>query len=35
LVHLAVDVRNPVARRLYERLGFEVVGEPVADLIAR
>jgi ribosomal protein S18 acetylase RimI-like enzyme len=35
LVHLAVDVRNPVARRLYERLGFEVVGEPVADLMGR
>jgi len=34
-VHLAVDVRNPVARRLYERLGFEVVGEPVPDLIGR
>ncbi|HET9680847.1 MAG TPA: GNAT family N-acetyltransferase [Candidatus Limnocylindrales bacterium] len=34
-VHLAVDVRNPVARRLYERLGFEVVGEPVPDLISR
>ncbi|HEY2887855.1 MAG TPA: GNAT family N-acetyltransferase [Candidatus Limnocylindrales bacterium] len=34
-VHLAVDVRNPVARRLYERLGFEVVGAPVADLLAR
>ena len=35
LVHLAVDVRNPVARRLYERLGFEVVGAPVPDLISR
>jgi ribosomal protein S18 acetylase RimI-like enzyme len=34
-VHLAVDVRNPVARRLYERLGFEVVGEPVPDLLSR
>lgn len=34
-VHLAVDVRNPVARRLYERLGFGVVGEPVPDLISR
>jgi ribosomal protein S18 acetylase RimI-like enzyme len=35
LVHLAVDVRNTVARRLYERLGFEVVGDPVPDLISR
>ena len=34
-VHLAVDVRNTVARRLYERLGFAVVGAPVADLLAR
>jgi ribosomal protein S18 acetylase RimI-like enzyme len=34
-VHLAVDVRNPLARRLYERLGFEVVGAPVPDLLAR
>jgi ribosomal protein S18 acetylase RimI-like enzyme len=34
-VHLAVDVRNVVARRLYERLGFEVVGSPVPDLLAR
>lgn len=34
-VHLAVDVRNGVARRLYERLGFEVIGAPVADLLAR
>jgi ribosomal protein S18 acetylase RimI-like enzyme len=34
-VHLAVDVGNPVARRLYERLGFEVLGEPVPDLISR
>ena len=35
LVHLAVDARNPVARRLYERLGFDLVGAPVADLLAR
>ena len=34
-VHLAVDVANVVARRLYERLGFEVVGEPVPDLLSR
>jgi ribosomal protein S18 acetylase RimI-like enzyme len=35
LVHLAVDVDNEVARRLYEALGFEVIGEPVADLLLR
>ena len=34
-VHLAVDVRNHVARRLYERLGFEIVGEGVPDLLWR
>jgi RimJ/RimL family protein N-acetyltransferase len=34
-VHLAVDVRNARARRLYERLGFEVLGEPVPDLLMR
>jgi ribosomal protein S18 acetylase RimI-like enzyme len=34
-VHLAVDVRNGVARRLYERLGFEAIGSPVPDLLAR
>ena len=34
-VHLAVDVRNQVAKRLYEHLGFEVVGSPVPDLLAR
>jgi ribosomal protein S18 acetylase RimI-like enzyme len=34
-IHLAVDVRNQVARRLYERLGFVVVGAPVPDLLAR
>jgi ribosomal protein S18 acetylase RimI-like enzyme len=34
-IHLAVDTRNQVARRLYERLGFAVVGSPVADLLAR
>jgi ribosomal protein S18 acetylase RimI-like enzyme len=33
LVHLAVEVHNEVAIALYERLGFELVGEPVADLI--
>lgn len=34
-VHLAVDVRNHIARRLYERLGFEVIGEGVPDLLGR
>lgn len=34
-VHLAVDVRNHVAQRLYERLGFEVVGRAVPDLLGR
>jgi GNAT superfamily N-acetyltransferase len=33
LVHLAVDVDNEPARRLYERLGFVVVGEPAPDLL--
>ena len=35
LVHLAVDVDNDGARRLYERLGFVVVGDPVPDLLLR
>jgi ribosomal protein S18 acetylase RimI-like enzyme len=35
LVHLAVDVDNDGARRLYERLGFTVVGDPVPDLLLR
>jgi ribosomal protein S18 acetylase RimI-like enzyme len=35
LVHLAVDVANEPARRLYESLGFAVLGEPVADLLLR
>jgi ribosomal protein S18 acetylase RimI-like enzyme len=34
-VHLAVEVDNDRARRLYERLGFRVVGEPAPDLIMR
>ena len=32
-VHLAVEVDNQRATRLYERLGFVVVGEPVPDLL--
>ncbi len=35
LIHLAVDVANVRARRLYELLGFAVLGEPVADLLLR
>jgi ribosomal protein S18 acetylase RimI-like enzyme len=35
LVHLAVDVMNDRARRLYESLGFAILGEPVADLLMR
>ena len=34
LVHLVVDVSNVGGRRLYERLGFVTVGEPVPDLLA-
>ena len=33
LVHLAVDVDNDPATRLYERLGFALVGEPTPDLL--
>jgi len=32
-VHLAVEVENQRATRLYERLGFALVGEPVPDLL--
>jgi ribosomal protein S18 acetylase RimI-like enzyme len=32
-VHLAVDDDNAAARRLYERLGFVVVGDPAPDLL--
>lgn len=35
LVHLAVDVDNMAALRLYERLGFEAIGAPVPDLLLR
>jgi ribosomal protein S18 acetylase RimI-like enzyme len=33
LVHLAVEVDNEPARRLYERLGFALVGDPAPDLL--
>lgn len=33
VVHLAVEVDNDGARRLYERLGFAVVGDPAPDLL--
>jgi GNAT superfamily N-acetyltransferase len=35
LVHLAVEADNETGRRLYERLGFAVVGEPTPDLLLR
>lgn len=35
LIHLAVDVTNEPARRLYEALGFGVLGDPVPDLLLR
>jgi len=35
VVHLGVEVENKRARRLYERLGFTVVGEPAPDLLLR
>jgi ribosomal protein S18 acetylase RimI-like enzyme len=35
LVHLAVDVANPMGRGFYEALGFAVLGDPVADLLLR
>jgi GNAT superfamily N-acetyltransferase len=33
VVHLAVDVENEAARRLYEGLGFSLVGDPAPDLL--
>jgi ribosomal protein S18 acetylase RimI-like enzyme len=35
MVHLAVEVDNRAAIRLYESLGFAIVGEPTADLLLR
>lgn len=35
VVHLAVDVDNDRARRVYENLGFAVIGEPAPDLLLR
>jgi ribosomal protein S18 acetylase RimI-like enzyme len=35
VVHLAVEVDNEPAVRLYERLGFAVVGEPAPDMLLR
>ncbi|HYK96173.1 MAG TPA: GNAT family N-acetyltransferase [Candidatus Dormibacteraeota bacterium] len=35
VVHLAVEVDNHAAVRLYETLGFAIVGEPAPDLLLR
>jgi len=35
VVHLAVEVDNQAAVRLYESLGFAIVGEPAPDLLLR
>ena len=35
VIHLAVEVDNDPALRLYERLGFATVGEPAPDLLLR
>jgi ribosomal protein S18 acetylase RimI-like enzyme len=35
VVHLSVEVDNDAARRLYQRTGFAVVGEPAPDLLLR
>ena len=34
-MHLSVEVDNDAGRRLYESLGFAVVGEPAPDLLLR
>jgi ribosomal protein S18 acetylase RimI-like enzyme len=34
-IHLAVEADNEAGRRLYERLGFALVGEPAPDLLLR
>lgn len=35
LVHLLAESGMPQTIRLYERLGFESIGDPIADLLAR
>ena len=35
VVHLSVEVDNDAGRRLYESLGFAVIGEPAPDLLLR
>ena len=35
VVHLAVEVDNEPGRRLYESIGFAVIGEPAADMLLR
>jgi ribosomal protein S18 acetylase RimI-like enzyme len=35
LVHLSVEIDNDPGRRLYESLGFAVVGEPAPDMLLR
>ena len=34
-VHLSVEIDNDAGRRLYESLGFAVIGEPSPDLLLR
>lgn len=35
LIHLLAEAGMPRTERLYARLGFESIGEPIADLLAR
>jgi ribosomal protein S18 acetylase RimI-like enzyme len=35
IVHLGVEVDNEAGRRLYEALGFAIVGDPAPDLLLR